>query len=395
MKWINFLHIYQPANTDAHVIEEATEMSYERVIRALEKNENTKFTLNINGCLILRWEELGYEDLIGRIKLLIDKGQIEITGTAAYHPIIPLIPEKEIEYQVKAQEEILRKHFGVDFKPKGFFFPEMAYSPASAKIIKSLGYEWAILDEIAVDGKLAEEKANKVYIDGNSGLKIVARSRKISNTYVPDTLQGLFKEGVEKERVLVTATDGELYGLRHNDPTGEFEKTLKNDQLETLTMSEFVNAATDLKEIKPVAHSWDTSENELKNNEPFNLWNEKTNDVQNKLWQLAILAYNTIEEFKEDENYTWARWHFVRGLASCTFWWASAKDFSLFGPISWSPDEIERGTNEFIRSIRAIESEESRNTKVEAEKLYIEIKKLIWEQHWTYYWKKGAGKKII
>jgi len=107
-----------------------------------------------------------------------------------------------------------------------------------------------------------------------------------------------------------------------------------------------------------------------------------------KLWQLANLVYKTVEDYKKDDNYGWARWHFVRGLASCTFWWASAKDFRLFGPISWSPDEIERGSNELIRAIRALDDVTTRRTKIKAERLYIKIKQMVWDRHWKYYWKK-------
>ena len=188
LTWINFLHLYQPVNTDAHVIKEATEQSYYRIIRAIEEHPNIKFNLNINGCLFLRWEDLGYHDLIKRIGKLIKKGKIELTGTACYHPIVPLIPEKEVKRQITENEEILQKHFGKNFKPKGFFFPEMAYSPATARIVKSMGYEWIILDEMAVDGKIKNHDFNQVYYDKNSGLKIVIRSRKISNSYVLKTV---------------------------------------------------------------------------------------------------------------------------------------------------------------------------------------------------------------
>ena len=108
-----------------------------------------------------------------------------------------------------------------------------------------------------------------------------------------------------------------------------------------------------------------------------------------KLWELANTSYDLIEKHKNDQNYVWAYWHLVRGLASCTFWWASAKDFRLFGPISWSPDEIERGSNELIRAIRALDSEDTRKDKIEAEKLYISIKHKVWNKHWSYYWKKN------
>jgi alpha-amylase/alpha-mannosidase (GH57 family) len=324
---------------------------------------------------------------------LIKKGQIDLTGTACYHPIIPLIPEKETRQQIKENEAILAKYFGTDFKPKGFFFPELAYSPATAKIVRDMGYKWLLLDEIAVNGKVGQADFSQVYLDKNSGLKVIVRSRKLSNSYVPETITKILDRNkkVKPEKaqtIVITATDGELYGLRHKDPTAIFERLLKRDDLETATITEFIARHQEVREIEPLAHSWATSQKELEKGEPFNLWQEETNIVQKKLWQLTEMVYNTIEDNKDDPNYYWARWHFVRGLASCTFWWASAKDFRLFGPISWSPDEIERGTNEFIRSVRALENENTRRAKIKAEKLYIAIKKMIWQRHWVYYWKK-------
>ena len=393
--WINLLHLYQPVNTDAHVIKEATEKSYYRIVRAIEEHPNVKFTLNITGCLFLRWEELGYTDLIKRIAGLIKQGRIELTGTACYHPVIPLIPEKETRRQIKENEEILQKHFGKNFKPNGFFMPELSYSPETARIIKSMGYQWIILDEMAVDGTIVRHDFNQVYYDKNSGLKIIIRSRKISNSYVPKTVTEILNS-IQKsdasdsgDSVIATVTDGELYGLRYIDQTAIFEKLLKRRDLQTITISEFVKQSKkEIISIKPQPHSWVTSEKEYQKKEPFNFWQEKSNVVQKKLWQLANLSYSTIESNQNDKNYHWARWHFVRGLASCTFWWASAKDLWLLSPISWNPDLIERGTNELIRSIRALDNVATRKTKIKAEKLYIAIKKAVWKKHWTYYWKK-------
>lgn len=391
MKWINFLHIYQPVNSDAHIIKEATDKSYIRIVHALEKHPDIKFTINISGCIFYRWEELGYHSLIEKIGKLIKRGQIDLTGTVAYHSLMPLVPEKEIRVQIKENEEILQKHFGADFKPRGFFFPELAYSPETARVVKELGYKWLLLDEIAVNGEVGKTDFNKVYKDKNSDLPVVVRSRQLSHSYVPNTITKLLDEG--KESLAITATDAELYGLRHIDQTAVFEKLLKRKDLEALTVSDFINEHKERFEIAPQSHSWATSVEELKKGEPFNLWQEKGNEVQDKLWRLARLAYNAMEDYENDLNAYWVRWHFVRGLASCTFWWASAKDFRLFGPISWSPDEIERGTNEFIRAIRAIDEEKSRELKMKAEKLYIEIKKQVWEQHWTYHWKRNADDK--
>jgi len=385
MIWINFLHLYQPVNTDARFIKEATELSYLRLIRALEENPKIKFTLNIAGGLILRWEELGYGELLSRINRLREAGQIELTGTAAYHPLLPLIPEEEVIRQIKENEEILKPYFG-DSKPDGFFLPEMAYSQNIGKIIKKLGYKWIILDEIAKEGKIGNADANKIYQDKKTGLKIIFRSRKFSNSYVPDTLKKIIESG--KEELVITGTDAELYGLRHNDPTGEFEKILKNKELDTKTISEFINLSPEPEKIYLQSSTWESSEAELKSHQPYVLWLDKNNKIQKKIWQLADFTYKTLGKQKNDDNASWARWHLVRGLGSCTLWWASGRDFShIFGPNAWNPDEVEKGINELVRAVRSLQNPDTRSAKLKAEKMSLKLKKMIWEKHWNH-WKK-------
>lgn len=388
MLWINFLHCYQPVNTDAYHIEEATEKSYARIIKAIEKQINIKFTLNINGSLFLRWEELGYSWLIDKIAVLLKQGRIELTGSACYHPLLPLITEAEVRKQISENEEILCKHFGSDFKARGFFMSEMAYSEEAARIVRDFGYEWIILDEIALGGKLGEHDFSKIYKDKASGLKVVFRDRKLSSSFVPETLRDLDNS----EYPLITATDGELYGLRHIDPTCEFEKFLKNDSLQTQTVSMFIDNHQDLEEVDIVACSWESLPEELLANKPYILWDDKDKLIQQKLWNLARFSYDIVESNLSDENYNWARWHLVRGFASCTFWWASEKDFShIYGPYAWSPDEIERGINELIRAVRTLDDVLTRDAKIKAEEMYIDIKKNVWEKHWNYYWKRGVN----
>lgn len=196
------------------------------------------------------------------------------------------------------------------------------------------------------------------------------------------------RENGEMSRNLITATDGELYGHHHIDNEGYLERILNDKDLEMLTVSTFLKKIKTWEEIEPINASWETTEKELKIKEPYILWNNSHNKIQQKLWELAKLALKTADNHKDDVNHGWTRDHLNKGLASCTFWWASAKDFSdTFGPISWSPDEIEKGSNELIRSIRALDKV-SRSAKIKAEKLYIQIKKMIWEKHWKYYWKK-------
>ena len=384
MKWINFLHLYQPANTNSFNIEEANEKSYKRIIRALEKNKNINFTFNVAGCLIERWEELGEHKLIERLFNLVKNGQIELTGTAMYHPILPLIPEEEVIRQIEENGKVLKKYLGENYKPKGFFIPEMAYSARVAKIIKKQGYEWIIVDEIVANGKLKNIDTRQVYGDENSGLKLVFRSREESNTYVPEKIISLLDEG--KTNIIVTATDGELYGLRHIDHTGEFEKVLKKENLQTQKISDFINEQKEIIKIKAISGNWNSSEKELAQNKPFFVWYNEKNRIQMKLWEMQGIAYRAVYENQKDENFYWARWHLVRGMISCNYWWASEKDFMLFSGTTWNPDEIERGINDLTRAVRSLSSKETKEVKIRIEEIAAHLRLRIWKKHWQFYW---------
>ncbi|MDD4901402.1 MAG: hypothetical protein PHS62_04885 [Patescibacteria group bacterium] len=384
--WVNLLHFYQPPTASDETVIEAAEKSYKKIIEALKKNPKIKFTLNITGCLLEKLDQLGYRDLIAGIGLLRARKQIELTDSAAFHPILPLLPEKEIKRNIETNQAIQRKYFGKNFRALGFFPPELAYNAKVAKITASLGYQWIILDEISAWGKLGALNFNKLYLEKTTGLKIFFRSRNLSKSYVPETIFSLLNDN-RGGALALTATDAELYGLRHSDLTFTFEKLLKCPKLKTLTISEFLSELKDTAELKPLASSWESTAGELKRNAPFALWYDDKNKIQKLLWQLANLAIATVNKCQTDANYPWARFHLDRGLASCTFWWASARDFKSFSSISWNPDEIERGTNELIKSIRSLAEPNTKAAKISGEKLYIKIKKLIWHKHWHHYWK--------
>jgi predicted glycosyl hydrolase (DUF1957 family) len=406
MLWLNFLHFYQPANAEFYNIRKALDKSYWRLLRLLEEHPEIKMTFNVSGCLLERLQEAGEKTFLERLKFLVKKGRVELTGSAYYHGFLPLLPEREVVRQIKANEKILKKIFGKNFRPLGFFFPEMAYSPAVAKIVKRLGYEWIVLDEIAFSGGArTHPEINQLYIDEASGLQVIFRNREFSSAYPPDKLLPLLKSipgkktaaadksNIDKKNTLVflTATDAELYGLRHEDPTGEMEKIVKAKELKTLTISRFIKSLEKKKalKIKLWPSSWESTPFEVKTGKAYGLWQDKNNKIQIYLWKLANLALALEEKYKKDKNYYWYQWHLARGLASCTFWWASARDFSkTFGPYAWSPDDIERGLEDLIRSVRSFNNLKTKKKKLEAEKYYLKIKKLIWEEHWKKHWPK-------
>lgn len=385
MTWINFLHFYQPANIEEFYVREALDNSYYRLLKLFQESPDLKTTINISACLLQRLEEMGEIDFINSIKRLYEEGRLEITSSAAYHGLLPLLPEKEIRKQIEESEEVLKRFFGQDFKAKGFFLPEMAYSKKVAKIIKEFSYEWIILDEIsASDRRLDFEKP---CIDKDSDLKVVFRNRKISRSYPPDYLKNLLDNNKEKE-LIISGTDAELYGLRHKDPSGEMEKIAKNDKIKSQSISEYISSAgTELQKVKLRNSSWESEEIDISQNRGFALWFDKRNKLHRDLWKLAYLSLSLEDKYPNEDNMYWHRWHMVRGLASCTFWWASDNDFSeSFGPRAWNPDIVEKGLEDLIRSVRSITDKDSLKDKLKAEKIYLKIKKNLWRKHWLSHW---------
>ncbi len=392
MLWLNFLHFYQPANIEFYHIKIALDKSYWRLLRLMEEHPQLQATWNISGCLLDRLAQEGEQSFLDRLRSVVERGQIELTSSAAYHGFLALLPESEIVSQIRENEEILKKYFGKRFKPSGFFIPEMAYSPKVAKIIKKMAYSWIILDEISYSGtSQSHPMYGKFYLDQASGLRVIFHNRKLSSAFPPDRLLAMLPKLKAKDSfaIYLSATDAELYGLRHEDPTGELEKIADNDYVETLTISDYWHSLPrqKLEKINLYNSSWESTPAEIKNNKPYSLWDDKDNQIQVDLWKLANLALELGNKFKNDPNFYWYRWHLVRGLASCTFWWASARDFSkIYGPYAWSPDDIERGLEDLIRSVRSIGDFKSKKYKLQAEKYYLQIEKQIWEKHWKKYW---------
>ncbi|MFX1411205.1 MAG: hypothetical protein ACFFA6_12705, partial [Promethearchaeota archaeon] len=170
-------HIYQPPVQIPSVINQIVNESYRPIIEALKEHPEAKITLNINGTLIEQLHDFSYDDLIQAITILASRGQIEFTGSAKFHPLLPLIPEPEIKRQIELNNETNRHFFGKLFNPNGFFPPEMAISEEVLKTVKKMGFEWIIMSGIA--NTLSEFPTNYVSIHPN-GLKLLFRDDYIS-----------------------------------------------------------------------------------------------------------------------------------------------------------------------------------------------------------------------
>ncbi|NIM04020.1 hypothetical protein GTN66_07765 [bacterium] len=145
--------------------------------------------------------------VIGKYREKQEQGQIEISVTPYYHPILPLLvdtesakmatpeialPREEFRHREDAKIQIERavacyeKFFGR--KPKGMWPAEGAVSEAIVPLISQAGIDWIATDEDILASSIGDSphKADILYkpyrfSTDNSSLNIIFRNRKLSD----------------------------------------------------------------------------------------------------------------------------------------------------------------------------------------------------------------------
>lgn len=355
MHWSCLLHIYQPPWQKKEILKKVIRESYLPILEILERNKKVKITLNICASLTEFLIKYNFEEILKRIKNLAENGQIELTGSAIYHPILPLLPKTEVIRQIKLNENLNQKYFKKTWRPRpeGFFLPELCYDKKIARIIESLGYKWIILDEIAYNGEIGKVSFDKRYQIKDLRLEVIFRNRGLSDIFYTGWLdseekfwQALKNDG-RSNNFLITAFDGENLG--HHKPGTEkiFEKLV--NKIETLTISELFKKYQEEKIIEPILSSWSTREIDLKEKIYYPLWFHPKNKIHQLQWQLTYLAIKQVNKYKEDEDYREARKLLDEALASDQYWWASAQPW-------WSQEIIKEGAEKLTEVLKILKN---------------------------------------
>ncbi|MBI4999227.1 hypothetical protein HZB97_00465, partial [Candidatus Gottesmanbacteria bacterium] len=311
--------------------------------------------------------ENGFSDVVEGLKKLAERGQLEFTGSAKYHPFLPLLVRDEIIRQIKLNNETNRKYFGKAWQPRGFFPPEMGSDQKVGEVVASLGFDWIILDEIAFNGKIDTVDFSKIYKIGGTPLKVVFRERRTSNLImgamvreVSSVLEAL-KSEIAKDRYLLVAMDGETFG--HHRPG--LEKLLfdlfRQEKFKFATVSELIKIFPKAGEISPISSCWASSEEEIEKDEPFYLYFSKKNRLHILLKTLLDLAIKVVGEMREVGE----RELLDRAESCNSFWWANPDAW-------WSIEEIELGAFNLARVVEKTKTA-SREEKKRARLLYQEI----------------------
>ncbi len=356
-----FLHIYQPPTQEPEITKQITQDSYRLILKILNRTHG-KITLNIPASLTEQLEG----DVINGIIDLVQKGQIELTATGAYHPILPLLPRSIITRQIELNNQINKKYFGNLYCPNGFFPPEMAVSTELVEVLEELNYKWVILDELTYKRRLQIMDHSVIYVKRNqiinnhlNNLSLFFRDNFLSTeiamcriktideifNYINNNYKSCLPAGrSEQDQYFVLAMDGETFGHHQIGQDKLLIDLLCNKKAQIVTISEIGKYFRTKVETDPLQCSWGTSIDELREKNYYPKWNDPKNPIHKLQWKLLRLS------------------NADRALHSDQFWWASHAPY-------WHPGMIEKGAR-MMRDSVAI------NNKKEAEKIYNEIVKL-------------------
>lgn len=137
-----FWHIHQPFFVpDAEVREQVLE-SYAPLLE-LHQRLKIPFSLNVSGGLLARLVELA-PDFVARLRGAVDSGLVEIVGSGAYHPLLPLLSPERARAQVGHDVEIKRRALGVS--PRGFWPADLGWTHWLVPLLCQAGIEWTVVD---------------------------------------------------------------------------------------------------------------------------------------------------------------------------------------------------------------------------------------------------------
>lgn len=363
------------------------------MVNLFHELSQAKVTVNINAVLTEMFDEHGMSDVIDGLRDLAEEGRVEFTGSAKYHPILPLIPQDEMIRQITQNYQTNRKYFGNSYSPMGFFPPEMSYSHDIIKPILDTGHRWIILSGVACPTTWPLDVIHKISSPESPNLTVFFRDDILSNrisfknidpkTFINE-LRGL---QCKKENVyVVTAQDAETFGHHikhweelflaevyeaiesennHSKPDKASEKgrhlvqsvdlahehgdllrtaeVIETNEIQVVTISELLKLFPAGDAMEPRASSWSTSLDDIKAGNPYPLWKSPDNELHRLQWQhlkIAIDMMNKAQSVAKTEDSRYyadiARGLLDRALHSDQFWWASRKPM-------WDINLVNRG----------------------------------------------------
>ncbi|MBI4233228.1 MAG: hypothetical protein HY686_02170 [Chloroflexi bacterium] len=370
--WALVLHCYQPPTQLHGVLHQVVRESYRPVLEVLRQHRHARVTLNVSGVLAQMLDDHGHADVLHDLKQLAQQGQAELLGSGMYHPILPLLPASEIQWQIRENLRTNARLLGEVYNPKGFFPPELAYGPQLIAPLVDSGHRWLLASGISCPGPLPMLAIPEVQ-KGDKRLAVFFRNDAMSNRisfrhtdadrFLTELASAASSDG---DAYVITAMDAETFGHHHKGWEQDFlgrvfaslgesvpprsPQTPNPGRHRTSARAIRMVTVSQLQElfprgpvIEPRASSWSTMPEDLDSGNPYPLWKHSANPVHTVQWQHVALCLDLVQEAEtvadSEESRRFAgiaRSLLGAALHSCQFWWASRRPW-------WEVNLIHRG----------------------------------------------------
>jgi alpha-amylase/alpha-mannosidase (GH57 family) len=352
--WANLINMYQPPNCDRAELESIVNKSYLPLFKFFAQSPEYKLTLNIPACTVELLIKTGFGQIIKKIASLADAGQIDFTATPRYQPLIPLQSEEDIDRQIEVNSKICKRYFGINYSPKGFYSPNLGYSPKASKAAARFGLKWVAIDEISIQAK-PQNAYQSLFMDKSAGgIILMPKHRDLSDQLegsiwakkVPKAASEFVQSAIQmcaNDKYFITVTEAESFGYRQPGRHGFLKALYGERKLKPTTVSELRLFIKRKEFVKAVEGSIETQPYNMKKKKPFQVWENDNNPLQQTLWQLFNLASAEIKNAgaKGDAQFIRAREMFDASSAainwlsaSCNPYWNGAYPLQVADDLS-------------------------------------------------------------
>ncbi len=328
------LHFYQPWWQFDDVLARIADECYRPIFRWLETRPGFAFSANINWSLLELLARHGHGDVVASMARAVNEGKVELFGTAAHHPILPLLEDEENARQIALDSDSKKAIGFPDRNCDGFYLPEYAYSQRAVKPLREAGYQFTVTDDAIFGAQYGFVPFDRV--PRTEGLMVFLRSRAWGNAianghYDFDRFNREFVGGVRswfggRSGYVVLATDAETFGHHHKRLIDWLLRPMVENWAKPdspIGIAPFHRLAalfgSDWNVSIPPG-SWSTEAHDFVRGDHFPLWNSPGNIYHEALWRLVNVArkYGARPETKEDV---------VKLLSSCCWWQVSGRPY--------------------------------------------------------------------
>jgi predicted glycosyl hydrolase (DUF1957 family) len=343
------------------VLRRIVEASYRPLLAVLAGHPQARCTININGVLSEMLYEFGYSDVLDDLRELAGRGQIELTGSAKHHAILPLLDDAEQRRQIDRNALANGYFFGDAFGPRGFFPPEMCYARSILDPAIDAGHEWVVASGIACAGLPARDRVSRASAESGREVGMLFRDDDLSNaisfrgTNAEAFVEELRSRAANGEGFVVTAMDAETFGhhiegwerlflAKAIEAIAEAPASLA-EPVACATLSDILDRFPRGEVVEPVASSWSTTREDLDAGSPYPLWRQPGNEIHRLQWEHVAISLDLVSraahvaDNEESHRHAGiARALMDEALHSCQFWWASRRPH-------WDVNMVDRGLN--------------------------------------------------